>query len=174
MVDEPTIKRYDRNTQGIRPKYEQYHNVKIPTHYWHRRQSCLNGISPTRFLPDKAIDLIDEACSGAALENVAQNTIVKNTRALEQIKQQLEELTGAEQNEETFKKIAELRAAECVAENALKEYTEADSVTELSFGHIAYVLELWTGIPAAKIQEQEYEKLTKLADNLKKRIIGSG
>ena len=172
MVDEPTINDTIEILKGIRPKYEQYHNVKISDALLAQAAIMSERYITDRFLPDKAIDLIDEACSGAALENVAQNTIVKNTRALEQIKQQLEELTGAEQNEETFKKIAELRAAECVAENALKEYTEADSVTELSFGHIAYVLELWTGIPAAKIQEQEYEKLTKLADNLKKRIIG--
>lgn len=172
MVDEPTINDTIEILKGIRPKYEQYHNVRIPDALLAQAALMSERYITDRFLPDKAIDLIDEACSGAALENVAQNSIVKNTRALTQIKQQLEELTGAEQNEETYKKIAELRAAECVAENALKEYTEADSVTELNFGHIAYVLELWTGIPAAKIQEQEYEKLTKLADNLKKRIIG--
>lgn len=172
MVEEPTINDTIEILKGIRPKYEEYHNVKISDALLAQAALMSERYITDRFLPDKAIDLIDEACSGAALENVAQNSIVKNTRALNHIKQQLEELTGAEQSEETFKKIAELRAAECVAENAIKEYSKEDSVTELTFSHIAYVLELWTGIPAAKIQEQEYEKLTKLADNLKKRIIG--
>lgn len=172
MVDEPTINDTIEILKGIRPKYEQYHNVKISDSLLAQAALMSERYITDRFLPDKAIDLIDEACSGAALENVAQNSIVKNTRTLNNIKMQLEELTGSEQNEETFKKIAELRAAECVAQDALNKYKDEDSVTELDFSHIAYVLELWTGIPAAKIQEQEYEKLTKLADNLKKRIIG--
>ncbi len=87
-------------------------------------------------------------------------------------KNKLDEFQGAEQTDETFKSIAELKAQECVVENALAELSESDTLTELTFEHIANVLELWTGIPASKIQEQEYEKLTKLADNLKKRIIG--
>ncbi len=172
MVDEPTINETIEILKGIRPKYEQYHNVKISDGLLAQAALMSERYITDRFLPDKAIDLIDEACSGAALENVAQNMMFKYNRELDKIKQQLDDLTGAEQNEETFKKIAELKAAECVAENKLAEYASSDTTTELTFGHLAYVLELWTGIPAAKIQEQEYEKLTKLADNLKKRIIG--
>ena len=172
MVDEPTINDTIEILKGIRPKYEQYHNVKISDALLAQAALMSERYITDRFLPDKAIDLIDEACSGAALENVAQNMMFKYNRELDIIKQQLDDLTGAEQNEETFKKVAELKAAECVAENKLAEYANSETATELTFGHIAYVLELWTGIPAAKIQEQEYEKLTKLADNLKKRIIG--
>ncbi len=172
MVDEPTIADTIEILKGIRPKYEQYHNVKISDALITQAAMMSERYITDRFLPDKAIDLIDEACSGAALENVAQNNKVKNERALIRIKEQLDDLTGAEQTEETYKKIAELKAEECVAENALASFSDKDAVTELTFGHIAYVLELWTGIPASKIQEQEYEKLTKLADNLKKRIIG--
>ena len=172
MVDEPTIKDTIEILKGIRAKYEQYHNVIISDSLLTQAAIMSERYITDRFLPDKAIDLIDEACSGAALENVAQNKFIKNKRALERVKAQLEELTGAEQTEETYKKIAELKAQECVAQNALDECGGVEVATELTFAHLAYVLELWTGIPASKIQEQEFEKLTKLADNLKKRIYG--
>ena len=172
MVDEPTVKETVEILKGIREKYEQYHNVKISDALLAQAAIMSERYITDRFLPDKAIDLIDEACSGAALENVAQNARFKAERDLKNIKEQLEDLTGAEQTEETFKKIAELRSAECVAENTIKAYSDKDCTTELTFGHLAYVIELWTGIPASKIQEQEYEKLTRLAANLKKRIIG--
>ena len=172
MVDEPTVKETVEILKGIREKYEQYHNVKISDALLAQAAIMSERYITDRFLPDKAIDLIDEACSGAALENVAQNARFKAEHDLKNIKEQLEDLTGAEQTEETFKKIAELRSAECVAENTIKAYSDKDCTTELTFGHLAYVIELWTGIPASKIQEQEYEKLTRLAANLKKRIIG--
>ncbi len=172
MVDEPNIADTIEILKGVRPKYEQYHNVKISDALLTQAAIMSERYITDRFLPDKAIDLIDEACSGAALENVAQNAIARNTRAIERIRAQIDELTAGEQNDATFEKIAELRAKECVAEEELKKYSGKTAVTELEFGHIAYVLELWTGIPASKIQEQEYEKLTKLADNLKKRIVG--
>ena len=171
MVEEPTVQDTIEILKGIRPKYEQYHNVKISDALLTQAAIMSERYITDRFLPDKAIDLIDEACSGAALENVAQNTKIKNERELQRIKTQLDELTGAEQTEETFKKIAELKSAECVATNAIAECESQDDIT-LTFAHIAYVLELWTGIPASKIQEQEFEKLTNLSDNLKKRIYG--
>ncbi len=172
MVDEPTIQSTIEILKGIRPKYEQYHNVKISDALLSQAAIMSERYITDRFLPDKAIDLIDEACSGAALENVAQNERIKNQRALEKIKAELESLTGAEQTDETYKKIAELKSAECKAEDALAQFEGKATEIELSFSHIAYVLELWTGIPASKIQEQEFEKLTKLADNLKQRIYG--
>jgi len=172
MVDEPTIEDTVEILKGIRPKYELYHNVKISDALLVQAAMMSERYITDRFLPDKAIDLIDEACSGASLENVAQNETIKHTRALENIQKQLDDLTGAEQTEETYKKVAELKAAECVSRDALAKYQPTDRVVELTFGHLAYVLELWTGIPASKIQEQEFEKLTKLADNLKSRIFG--
>ncbi len=172
MVDEPTVEDTVEILKGIRPKYELYHNVKISDALLVQAAMMSERYITDRFLPDKAIDLIDEACSGASLENVAQNETIKHTRALESIQKQLDDLTGAEQTEETYKKIAELKAAECVARDALAKYQPSDRVVELTFGHLAYVLELWTGIPASKIQEQEFEKLTRLADNLKSRIFG--
>lgn len=172
MVDEPTVKDTIEILKGIRPKYEQYHNVIISDSLLAQAAMMSERYITDRFLPDKAIDLIDEACSGAALENVAQNTKIKNKRILERVKAELEALTGAEQTEETYKKVAELKAEECVAENALAACGDSDIATELTFAHLAYVLELWTGIPASKIQEQEFDKLTNLAANLKKRIYG--
>ncbi len=172
MVDEPTVEQTVEILKGIRPKYERFHNVEIPDALLVQAAMMSERYITDRFLPDKAIDLIDEACSGASLENVAQNEKIKHTRALDNIKKQLDELTGAEQTDETFKKIAELKAAECVSRDALAKYDGSSQTVPLTFGHIAYVLELWTGIPASKIQEQEYEKLTKLADNLKSRIFG--
>ncbi len=172
MVDEPTVEQTVEILKGIRPRYERYHNVKISDALVVQAAIMSERYITDRFLPDKAIDLIDEACSGASLENVAQNETIKNQRALEQVQKDLDELTGAEQTDETFKKIAELKAKECVARDALAKYDSTVLETELTFAHLAYVLELWTGIPASKIEEQEYEKLTKLPDSLKSRIFG--
>ena len=172
MVEEPTIQNTIEILKGIRPKYEQYHNVKISDALLTQAAIMSERYITDRFLPDKAIDLIDEACSGAALENVSQNNRIKAERTLEKVKLQLDELTGAEQTEETFKKIAELKSSECIAIEELDKCKNSDNIIELTFAHLAYVLELWTGIPASKIQEQEFEKLTNLAANLKKRIYG--
>ncbi len=172
MVDEPTVEQTVEILKGIRPKYERYHNVKISDALLVQAAMMSERYITDRFLPDKAIDLVDEACSGASLENVAQNETIKNNRKLAQIQKELDSLTGAEQTEETFKKIAELKATECVARDALAKYSDSSLETELTFAHLAYVLELWTGIPASKIEQQEYEKLTKLADSLKSRIFG--
>jgi len=172
MVDEPTVEQTVEILKGIRPKYERYHNVKISDALIVQAAMMSERYITDRFLPDKAIDLIDEACSGASLENVAQNETLKNERKLLQIQKELDSLTGAEQTEETYKKVAELKAKECVARDAIAKYNDSSLVTELTFAHLAYVLELWTGIPASKIEQQEYEKLTKLADSLKSRIFG--
>ncbi len=172
MVDEPTVEQTVEILKGIRPRYERYHNVKISDALLVQAAMMSERYITDRFLPDKAIDLVDEACSGASLENVAQNETIKNKRKLAQIQKDLDDLTGAEQTDDTFKKIAELKAKECVARDAIAKYSADALETELTFAHLAYVLELWTGIPASKIEEQEYEKLTKLANNLKSRIFG--
>ncbi len=172
MVDEPTVEQTVEILKGIRPRYERYHNVKISDALLVQAAMMSERYITDRFLPDKAIDLVDEACSGASLENVAQNETIKNERKLTQIQKDLDNLTGAEQTDETFKQIAELKAKECVARDAIAKYSADALETELTFAHLAYVLELWTGIPASKIEEQEYEKLTKLASNLKSRIFG--
>ena len=172
MVEEPTVEDTVEILKGIRSKYEKYHNVKISDSLLVQAAIMSERYITDRFLPDKAIDLIDEACSGASLENVAQNETIKHTRILENIQKQLDELTDAEQNEQTYQKIAELKADECLSREAIAKYSTSDRIVELSFDHLAYVLELWTGIPASKIQEQEFEKLTKLANNLKSRIFG--
>lgn len=172
MVEEPTIQDTIEILKGIRSKYEQYHNVRISDALITQATIMSERYITDRFLPDKAIDLIDEACSGASLENVVQNNKIKSQRSLERVRKQLEDLTGAEQTEETFKRIAELKSEECIALDNLSKYENEDEQTEVTFAHLAYVLELWTGIPASKIQEQEFEKLTNLANNLKKRIYG--
>ena len=124
-----------------------------------------------RFLPDKAIDLLDEACSGASLENVAQNELIKKQRRLTEIEARLNALSEEEQNDETYKEIAELNSEKCRLENEIQSLGSVGDAV-LTFDHLAYVLELWTGIPAAKIKQQEFEKLNQLDEVLKARIVG--
>ncbi len=172
MVNEPSIDDTIKILKGIRSKYEKYHNVKIPDALLTQAALMSERYISDRFLPDKAIDLIDEACSGAAIENVAQNNKIRYQRQLAVVVNKISELESGEQNEQTFKEIADLKTKECQLKEALDKLNDEDAVVELDFDHIAYVLELWTGIPASKIKQQEFEKLNSLGESIKKRIVG--
>jgi ATP-dependent Clp protease ATP-binding subunit ClpA len=114
---------------------------------------------------------LDEACSGASLENVAQNKYIRLQRRLTEIEARLNVLSEQEQNDETYKEIAVLNSEKCRLDSEVKELGDVGDAV-LTFDHLAYVLELWTGIPAAKIKQQEFEKLNQLESVLKSRIVG--
>jgi len=171
MVDEPSLEDTIEILKGLRPRYSEYHSVVIPDALLVQAAQMSERYITDRFLPDKAIDLLDEACSGASLENVSQNERIRKTRRLTAIEAELNVLTEGEQGDETYQKLAELNSEKCRLEADLQAMgTPKDAV--LTFDHLAYVLELWTGIPAAKIKQQEFEKLNHLDKELKSRIVG--
>ena len=171
LVDEPTLEDTIEILKGLREKYGEYHHVVISDQLLVQAAQMSERYITDRFLPDKAIDLLDEACSGASLENVAQNELIKKQRRLTEIEARLNALSEEEQNDETYKEIAELNSEKCRLENEIQSLGSVGDAV-LTFDHLAYVLELWTGIPAAKIKQQEFEKLNQLDEVLKARIVG--
>ncbi len=171
LVDEPTLEDTIEILKGLRGKYGEYHHVVISDQLLVQAAQMSERYITDRFLPDKAIDLLDEACSGASLENVAQNELIKKQRRLTEIEARLNALSEEEQNDETYKEIAELNSEKCRLENEIQSLGSVGDAV-LTFDHLAYVLELWTGIPAAKIKQQEFEKLNQLDEVLKARIVG--
>ena len=172
MVEEPSLEDTIEILKGIREKYSSYHHVTIPDHLLVQAAQLSERYITDRFLPDKAIDLLDEACSGASLENKAQNNLIRTQRKLTEIAARLNVLSDKEEKDDAYyKEIAELNSEKCQLESALPELVSIEDPI-LTFDHIAYVLELWTGIPASKIKQQEFEKLNQLKDTLKGRIVG--
>ncbi len=171
LVDEPTLEDTIEILKGLRGKYGEYHHVEISDQLLVQAAQMSERYITDRFLPDKAIDLLDEACSGASLENVAQNELIKKQRRLTEIEARLNALSEEEQKEETYKEIAELNSEKCRLDSEIQTLGAAGDAV-LTFDHLAYVLELWTGIPAAKIKQQEFEKLNQLDGVLKSRIVG--
>ncbi len=171
LVEEPSLEDTVEILKGLRPRYSDYHHVEISDHLLVQAAQMSERYITDRFLPDKAIDLLDEACSGASLENAVQNERIRKSRRLTQIEARLNALSEEEQGEETYKELAELNSEKCRLETDIKAMgAPKDAV--LTFDHLAYVLELWTGIPATKIKQQEFEKLNNLDKELKSRIVG--
>ena len=171
LVDEPSLEDTVEILKGLRDKYGEYHRVIISDQLLVQAAQMSERYITDRFLPDKAIDLLDEACSGASLENVALNEAIRKDRRLTEIAARLNALSEAEQNDETYKEIAVLNSEKCRLESE-RQALGAVGDAVLAFDHLAYVLELWTGIPAAKIKQQEFEKLNQLEDVLRSRIVG--
>ena len=171
MVEEPSLEDTVEILKGIRPRYGSYHNVTIPDHLLVQAAQMSERYITDRFLPDKAIDLLDEACSGASLENTVQNEYICKNRRLTEIEARLNVLSEEEQKDETYREIAELNSEKCMLQSALAQLGDPVPAV-LTFDHLAYVLELWTGIPASKIKQQEFEKLNQLDAILKGRIVG--
>ncbi len=171
LVDEPSLEDTVEILKGLRPRYGEYHHVVISDQLLVQAAQMSERYITDRFLPDKAIDLLDEACSGASLENVAQNEYIRKNRRLTEIEARLNVLSEEEQGDEIYKEIAELNSEKCLLQSAIAELGSVGDAV-LTFDHLAYVLELWTGIPASKIKQQEFEKLNQLGETLKSRIVG--
>ncbi len=171
LVGEPSVEETVEILKGLRDVYGAYHHVHISDALLTQAAMMSKRYITDRFLPDKAIDLIDEASSGAAIENVAQNQKFKLTHDIAELNEKIENFSE-ENSEQMFEELAALKSEKCKLEEQLESYKDVSDVTELTFDHVAYVLELWTGIPASKIKQQEFIKLGELADKLRERIIG--
>ncbi len=171
MVNEPSVEETVEILKGLRDVYGAYHHVHISDAMLTQAAIMSERYITDRFLPDKAIDLIDEASSGAAIENVSQNQKLKLQFELANVRRKIDAL-DTEDEQKMFEESAKLKSEQCRLEQQLSEFQDIPETTELTFDHIAYVLELWTGIPATKIKQQEFDKLNQLKENLSARIIG--
>ena len=170
-VEEPSIAEAINVMLGIKPYYEGYHTVTIPDNIVEKAVHLSERYVTDRFLPDKAIDLLDEACACASLENKAIDELYIANKKVAEYSQQLDELTAEVENPDYEKQAI-------VKSNLEKYKTQADGLCEAAANntvterHLATVIEMWTGIPASKIEENELSKLARLEDALNERIIG--
>lgn len=170
MVEEPTVDETVEILKGIKEYYEDYHKVRISDNLIRTAAVLAERYITDCFLPDKAIDVIDEAASKVNLENTALTEQKKLRRELEEIKKQEE--AGAEGDSiEDYQKAAELKSRECKLQNDIDEL-EGQIVKDLTAEDIAAVIELWTKIPVKHITEYETDRLINLEERLHKRLIG--
>ena len=174
IVEEPTIDQTIEIMKGIKNYYEEYHHVKVSDNLIRQIVIMSEKYIHDRFLPDKAIDILDEACSKVNLTNkvLVQLQIMKNE--LDKIKDEREkaEIIDEENKELDYEKIANLKSRETALINQIAEISQGNIELELSVEDIANVIENWTKIPASKISETEATKLLNLESNIHKRLIG--
>ena len=169
-VAEPSITDTIEVIGGIKGYYEEYHRVRLSDEIVRKLVILSERYITDRFLPDKAIDLLDEACTHAALRNKELEEFDKNTATLSDLKRQEEELTG--ESEINYEKLATVRYEIARLEKVMSETKEDSLSAEVTEEDIAHVIELWTGIPASKVQENELNKLADLEEALKSKVIG--
>lgn len=170
-IAEPSVQETIDVLNGIKSYYEQYHRVRVPEVMVKRAVVLSERYINDRFLPDKAIDLLDESCACAALRNVPMAEYDRANAELEKLRAQEEEMTGGEA-EPDYEKLAELRMDIVKLEGKAKELAPSALGAEVEEQDIAKVIELWTGIPAARVQESELKKLADLESVLKSKVIG--
>ena len=171
MVDEPTIDDSVGILDGIKKYYEEYHKVKISTDVIKQTVIMSEKYIHDRFLPDKAIDILDEACSRINLDNKDLYNLEVLNKKLKEIQSQKEEAAEADSTED-YQKAANLKMEECKILEEINKIKSTMVIKELTVQDIANVIEIWTKIPVKKITEKETQKLLNLENNLHKRIIG--
>ena len=180
-VNEPSIEDSIAIIRGIAHYYEDFHGVSIPDEMCRQSVLMSERYITDRFLPDKAIDLIDEACSDVNLKNPGINRRRFVERDLENIRFEREALMSAETPkgveltdellDKRYARIAELRSKEMRLEEELRQL-ENQPRPQLQLDNLARIIELWTKIPASSIREDELERLAKLDERLKAHIVG--
>ncbi|MDO4459527.1 MAG: ATP-dependent Clp protease ATP-binding subunit [Clostridia bacterium] len=169
-INEPSIEDAVQVIMGVRSYYENFHSVKVSDKIARRIVALSERYINDRFLPDKAIDLLDEACTCAALRNKYLEEFDKAMDELAIAKNQLEKLEEAEDKD--YEKISEQKYNVSLLEKKVDEIDAEKITAEVTEGDLAYVIELWTGIPASKVQESELGKLANIEDKLGEKIIG--
>ena len=178
IVDEPSVDESVDMLRGIKHYYEQFHGIIIPDDLLRRTVVLSERYITDRYLPDKAIDLLDEAASYLSLNSAVINEsydirdrLLKLKAEREALEAQTGSLEGADA-QRNYEQIAQVRAKELKLSGRLNEIEPECAKVELTVEQLASVIEVWTGVPASTISENEFEKLSKLEDNLKSRIVG--
>ena len=183
LVDEPTPEECFNILKGTKEYYESFHKVVIPDDVLKSVVELSDKYIHDRFLPDKAIDLLDEACARVNLDDITLAKIEKienEISNIEEEEQELEDILDStkenDKNEESdmssFEKAATLKANKCKLQSELEKLQKKLKPRIVSFDNLADVIELWTKIPVSRIKTAETEKLLNLKSNLSKKIIG--
>lgn len=178
-VNEPSVAETIAILRGIAHYYEEFHGIKIPEYILERAVVLSERYITDRYLPDKAIDLIDEAASHVALSSDLINERLEKKDALERRREEysaLESMDAPQNTEEEiesrYKELADAKSELYRLEDEIKKLDfECDNV-EMTVSNLAEVIEIWTGIPATDIKADEFDRLAGLEERLRKRIVG--
>ncbi len=171
IVEEPSIADSIEILKGIKDYYEKYHSVKIPDEAIEAAVYMSERYITDRYLPDKAIDVIDEAGSRVNLDNKTLVELETLKEEFEQVHEEKESAVSADSIED-YQKAADLKIRECQLSQQIKDIEEKCKDIEIKVDDVAYVVEAWTGIPVQRITEVETQKLLNLEQRLHKRVIG--
>ena len=172
-VEEPSISDTIAVMNGIKRYYEAYHHVQVPAAVVSAAVTLSERYITDRYLPDKAIDLLDEACASCNLAHPEISAYLEAQKELDALRREEAEMENASANEAIdYEAVAERKTRIAQLEAELPAKQAAASEIEVSMDDLAWVIELWTGIPAVKIRETEFVRLAGLEDELKKKVIG--
>ncbi len=169
-VIEPSIEDTIDVLLGIKSYYENYHRVKISNSLIRNCVNLSERYITDRFLPDKAIDLLDEACAYSALRNKNIEEYDTLKHKVDVLKEEEEQISADEEID--YKKLADVRCDLAKLEQKLDKMSVTALNNNVTDEDIAHVIEVWTGIPSSKIQENQLRKLSKLEENIKEKIVG--
>ena len=175
-VEEPSIEETLQMLKGIKHYYESFHQIKIPDDILRSAVVLSERYITDRYLPDKAIDLLDEAAANLSLNSASLNKSIEIREQLLAIKKDREALEAtppdSPENADAYEKIAKLKSREIKLADELKALEgECESII-LTSAELADVVEVWTGVPALTVSANEYEQIDKLEERLKTHIIG--
>ena len=173
-VSEPSVEDSIRILKGLAPKYEAFHGVRLSDGILRQAVLLSERYITDRFLPDKAIDLIDEACSDLNLKDPDISRRMEIQRELDDYDKEtamLEELAAGEDTEPDYERMALLKSKQAKLRAELSMLLEKGD-PQLSMENLAHVIELWTKIPASRIREEEFQRLSRLDERLKRHIVG--
>ncbi len=177
IVEEPSIEDSVEILRGIKKYYESYHGITIPDQILRRAVMLSERYISDRFLPDKAIDLLDEAAAYLALHSPCLDQLAVKQKELAALTAEREQLEGSEETEEEklnakYQRLAEIKVDELGLTQTVEELTEQKKQVVLTVKELAEVIEIWTGVPASNITEHEFARLDRLSDRIKERIVG--
>ena len=178
LIDEPSMEEAETILCGIKGYYENFHGITIPNDAVHRAVIMSELYITDRFLPDEAIDLLDEASAYVALHAPVIDELkrLEATVAMENAEREALEHAEATENEEEnnarYARLAELKSLALKNEAQLAKLQEERAKVSLDTEALAHVIEIWTGIPASSITEHEFTRLSQLGDRLRARIVG--
>ena len=172
-VEEPSVADTLAVMNGIKHYYEQHHHVQVPADVLSATVTLSERYITDRYLPDKAIDLLDEACACCNLAHPVISEYLGMQKELDALKQEEAEMESADVNEAIdYERVAERKTRIAKLESELPAKQAAASEIQVTMDDVAKVIELWTGIPAVKIRETEFVKLAGLEAALKQKVIG--
>ncbi len=175
MVNEPSVADSVEVLRGIKDYYETYHGIVIPDAVLYQAVMLSERYITDRYLPDKAIDLLDEAASHVSLSSDAVNEkrrVDKELKLLYEEKTAAESMPDGEDNEEKYRRLADVKVKELQLLEKQAELEKACAAVTLTNADLAGVIEIWTGIPASTVRADEFERLETLEERLREHIVG--